>query len=161
MPLSRSTATEAQEDTEDRVRQEAMTTFTEIVTLYKIDCGSCGGTYAINERYRVEKEEVGGDWTCPYCACKWGYTNNNENARLKRDLEIRERELRESKCETLRERQQRETAEADKAKALRKVQRATNGVCTICHRSFSALQRHMADKHPTQTKCKAERIKKP
>lgn len=132
-----------------------MTTFTETITLSKIECGNCGATYAINERFRADREKEGGSWTCPYCQCGWGY-KVGENARLKGQLESKERELRESKCETLRERQLRETADAEKAKALRKVQRATNGTCTICNRSFKALRQHMASKHPEHTKCVKE-----
>lgn len=38
-----------------------------------INCGECGGSYAINERYRAHQESKGGSWTCPYCKVGWGY----------------------------------------------------------------------------------------
>lgn len=36
------------------------------VELTQFSCGECGGTYAINERYRQQKHDKGGGWTCPY-----------------------------------------------------------------------------------------------
>ncbi len=58
------------------------TTFTASVELTTIECGKCGGTYAINERYRKEKYECSGSWNCPYCEISWGY-QGSENQRLK------------------------------------------------------------------------------
>lgn len=121
-----------------------MTTFTESISLTSIDCGECGGTYAINERYRKEKEQVGASWNCPYCKCGWGYSNNGENSRLKKQLEQTQNELRSSKCETLSERLAREAAE-------KKLRRARNGVCPDCNRSFTNLKRHIETKHKNPT----------
>lgn len=122
--------------------------FTETVTLTKIDCGSCGATYAINERYREKKWEEGGSWRCPYCHCWWGYGNNNENAQLKKQLEAKEREIREAKCETLRQQQLRDSEAAARLKAEKKLRRVGKGVCPCCNRHFTNLERHMATKHP-------------
>ena len=132
-----------------------MTTFTETITLIKMDCGKCGGTYAINDKFNKHRQEIGGVWWCPYCQCSWGYAEG-ENNRLKRQVAVKEAELRAAKCETLRERQLREAAENSASKAERKVSRALNGTCPLCRRSFRALRRHMAEKHPTATKCQKE-----
>lgn len=123
-----------------------MTTFTEIISLTQINCGECGGTYAINERYREQRHKQGGFWTCPYCKCSWGYVQS-ENTRLKKQIEDRERELRESKCEALRQQQLREQEQLERAKVERKLRRVNKGVCPCCNRSFQNLQRHMAAKH--------------
>jgi hypothetical protein len=121
-----------------------MTTFQETISLTKIDCGMCGASYAINERFRQKCEQEGHSWTCPYCKCVWGYTNNNENSRLKKELEQKQRDLTAAKCETLRQEQLREKAE-------KKLRRVHNGVCPCCKRSFQNLQRHMATVHAGKT----------
>jgi hypothetical protein len=68
------------------------TTFDVITKLHTVNCGSCGGIYAIQERYRAQCEEEGKGWHCPYCKCNWGYFNDNENARLKKQLKAAEAE---------------------------------------------------------------------
>lgn len=118
-----------------------MTTFNETITLTKIDCGECGGTYAINEARRQKCAQDGSSWTCPYCRVYWGYSNNNENARLKQQLEQKERELRSAKCDIINERLAKEQAD-------RKLKRVNRGVCPCCNRSFQNLARHMSTKHP-------------
>lgn len=128
-----------------------MITFTESVSLTRIDCGQCGATYAINERLRSQREREGGGWHCPYCGCSWGYFNNSENARLKKLLDEKGRELVAQKCETLKERNLRQSVEFEKAKADRKLHRVNNGVCPCCKRSFTNLRRHMLTKHAQLT----------
>jgi hypothetical protein len=115
------------------------------VELSQIDCGSCGGVYAINERYREKQYQDGGSWTCPYCKCGWGYSNNNENSKLKRQLkEEQERKDRAlAEANTLRA-----SLAAQKAQTTKLRKRVSNGVCPCCTRSFTNLRRHMATKHP-------------
>lgn len=48
------------------------------VVLAVINCGKCGGSYAISERYRAKCQEAGTGWTCPYCETGWGYFKNGE-----------------------------------------------------------------------------------
>lgn len=135
-----------------------MTTFTETVMLETMECVECAGVFAVLAKWAASKRKTCGTFRCPYCNCSQGWFES-ESDRLRKQLETKERELRESKCATLRERQLRETADAEKAKAQRKVQRATNGTCTICNRSFKALRQHMASKHPEHTKCVKEQPK--
>lgn len=118
------------------------------LTLTTINCGECGGTYAINERYRAQKAESGGSWTCPYCKTGWGYENNNENARLKKNLE----EEKKRKNDAL-ARANEAVARADAAEnTLNKHKnRMKNGVCPCCKRTFKALAAHMKNKHPNFT----------
>jgi transposase-like protein len=110
------------------------------VQLTEINCGECGGTYAINERYRLQQWQKGGSWTCPYCKTGWGYANDNENSRLKRALE----EERQRKIAALaRENEERIARE----KLERKLKRVGRGVCPDCNRTFQNLARHMCAKH--------------
>jgi len=122
------------------------------VELTVINCGSCGGTYAINERRRQQCHEEGSGWTCPYCKAAWGYFNNNENARLKKDLENERKRKEWAEQATIREREKRIAAEhrerAQKAAKTRIKNRVGKGVCPCCARSFENLQRHMATRHP-------------
>lgn len=118
-------------------------TFTETVKLEKVDCGQCGGTYALNGRFVRERVERGGFWNCPYCKTSWGY-NESENSKLKKELEQTQIAARQAKCRELEERLRREDTE----KKLSKVKcRVKNGVCPCCNRSFTNLRRHMATKH--------------
>lgn len=115
------------------------------VELSEINCGECGGTYAINERYRAQQYIKGGVWTCPYCKTGWGYSGNSENAKLKKQLE----EEKQRKLDAL-ARANEATAGWDKAeRALKRHKtRSKNGVCPCCNRTFKQLALHMANKHP-------------
>jgi hypothetical protein len=123
----------------------------ELVILTQINCGECGGTYAINERYRAQRQQKGDGWTCPYCKCSWGYFNNGDNAKLKRDLEEANRRVEFQRDQAAMERKRRESAEhrerAQKAAKTRIKNRIANGVCPCCNRTFLDLQRHMSTKH--------------
>lgn len=115
------------------------------VTLSEINCGECGGTYAINERYREQKSDNGGYWNCPYCQCSWGYGESQidrikkEKERVARRLEL-EKNRRESAERSL-------TAQKGVNTKLKK--RIGAGTCPCCHRTFKQLTAHMKNKHPT------------
>jgi hypothetical protein len=123
-----------------------------VVQLTQINCGECGGTYAINERYREQQYQKGGTWTCPYCKVGWGYSHDNENSRLKGRLaeaEARERAERERKDRALSEANQlRYSLRSQKASTTRIRNRVAHDVCPCCTRSFTNLRRHMDTKHP-------------
>lgn len=124
-----------------------MTTFTETVTLEKDTCGKCGGVFALNKSFTDHARANKGGYNCPYCQTRW-YWNESDADRLRKQLEARDRELRESKCETLRKQQLLDLEQQAREKAERKLRRVHNGVCPCCKRSFTNLQRHMATKHP-------------
>lgn len=108
------------------------------VELTQFSCGECGGTYAINERYRQQKHDKGGGWTCPYCKCNWGYfgeTEAQKNARLLKEERERHQRTLALKNEV--------EAERDRLK-----RRVAHGTCPCCKRTFRQLARHMQAKHP-------------
>ena len=109
------------------------------VTLTQINCGQCGGTYAINERYRQQKYEEGKTWTCPYCRTGWGY-EKGENPQLREQVEAERRRL---QAALSRENEER----AAKERLERKLKRVNRGVCPECNRTFSNLAQHMKCKH--------------
>lgn len=122
------------------------------VTLTTINCGECGGTYAINENYRRQRQEEGKSWTCPYCKVGWGYSGNSDNARLKKELERQtklaewERNRANTHAAALKATEHQLRAQKGAKTKLKK--RIANGVCPCCDRSFTNLQRHMKHMHP-------------
>lgn len=122
----------------------------QLVTLTQINCGECGGTYALNERFRAQCAEKGKSWHCPYCQCGWGY-KEGENTRLKKELELEKRRVAFANDQARMERELRTAAEhrerAQKSAKTRIKNRVANGVCPCCNRTFQDLQRHMATKH--------------
>ena len=124
------------------------------VELTEINCGECGGTYAINERYRLQKYQTGQSWTCPYCKTGWGYSGNSENEKLRRELQA-ERQRKESAL--ARENEER----AAKEKLERKLKRVDRGVCPQCNRTFANLARHMTCKHGVGDHGKFGKLKLP
>ncbi len=126
-----------------------MSTFTETVILESDTCGRCGGVYAINKAFADHARANKGGYNCPYCQTRWSWTESDAE-RLRKQLEVRERELREAKCETLRQNQLREKEQIGREKAEKKLRRVNNGVCPCCKRHFTNLARHMATKHLKQ-----------
>ena len=116
--------------------------FTDLVT---IDCGKCGGTYAINERYRKQKAQEGGGWHCPYCQCSWGFFDNSENANLRRELALERKQKEWARQEAKHAENRRRAAAGQLTKIKRRVSR---GVCPCCNRTFENLAKHMENKHP-------------
>ena len=108
--------------------------------LTEINCGECGGTYAINERYRNQRRTNGGGWHCPYCRCSWGYFSDNENSRLKRELEDERKRIQAALARENELRMERNAL-------TRKLKRVGKGICPECKRTFQNLARHMACKH--------------
>ena len=129
----------------------------EITTeLHVINCGECGGTYALSKKYVKKKQEHGGFWTCPYCKCGWVYSKEaSEVEKLERQL-AKQREATEyqrlCKEEVTGERDYFEKSRNGMKGALRKEQkkldRVKNGVCPCCNRHFKNLERHMTGQHP-------------
>lgn len=120
-------------------------TYTESLTLEKTICCACGMVFAVPKDWIQSKRDLAGSFWCPN-----GHALNyqqSESDRLKKQLEIKERELRESKCETLKQQQLLNSETASRLKSERKLKRVSKGVCPCCNRSFANLARHMESKH--------------
>ena len=126
-------------------------TVTESIELSVVNCGECGGIYSINERYRQQKRENGGYWTCPYCKVSWGYgtsekdKSENENKNLRKRLEWAEQAQAQQRAAQLEVQHQ---LRAQKAAKTRLKNRINGGVCPCCNRSFKGLAEHMRKQHP-------------
>lgn len=119
------------------------------VELCSIDCGACGGVYAILERYRADRQVDGGSWTCPYCRASWGFAKNNENAKLRQQLADEKARL---TAALARANESAARAEAAEKSLQRHKRRTAAGTCPCCKRTFQQLRRHMAAKHPGYAK---------
>jgi hypothetical protein len=121
------------------------------VQFTQIDCGRCGGVYAINERYRANRHEEGKSWNCPYCQCCWGYAEG-ENDKLKKEVAAKQARIDQLNAAVAAKQAEIATkekqAERQRREAARLRKRAKCGVCPCCNRSFQALSRHMKSKHP-------------
>jgi hypothetical protein len=121
-----------------------------------IVCGECGGTYAIAERYRRQKQEQGGYWNCPYCKCSWGYGSSEIN-RLRKEVETanNSRDFYARRLDAVV--RSRRAVRAHLTRSKKKLERVAHGVCPCCNRSFQNLRRHMSAKHPGFTSDEAKR----
>lgn len=115
------------------------------VELTTIDCGACGGSYAINEKYRKRCQEHALGWHCPYCQCSWGYFGDSEAEKARKQLAAERARHDQTRAELQRTEARRR---AEKAAKTRIKNRVTKGVCPCCNRHFVNLQRHMQNKHP-------------
>lgn len=125
------------------------------VVLTEINCGECGGTYALNERFRQQCQDKGKGWHCPYCRVSWGYYGETEAQRLRKELERKKKEL-EWKQQEINQAQSEKLKSDDRARSIKALSdrlstRIKNGVCPCCNRSFENLRRHMETQHPDFT----------
>lgn len=121
-------------------------TITQVIQLEEIVCGTCGITHAVPRDWIATRRRESGDIHCPNGCCRtW---KESDADRLRKQLEAREKELREAKCETLRKQQLLDSERQIREAIEKKLRRSNKGVCTCCNRSFENLQRHMKTKHP-------------
>lgn len=113
-------------------------------------CPECGVQFAGPAHLLKSKREHAGSIYCPNGhVSSWRET---EADRLRRELEQAKKDKEWAEKQRDQAREARDAAER-KASALRGVvtktkQRVGNGVCPCCNRTFKALSRHMATKHP-------------
>jgi len=125
-----------------------------------IQCGECGGIYALNKRYVDKKWEDGGYWTCPYCKNGWGY-GESEMDRLKKKLSKANNDSTFLSNRLAREKASHEQTQMSlrghKAAKTRIINRISKGVCPCCNRYFKDLHKHIENQHPNY--CKQEEDK--
>lgn len=119
-------------------------------TLVPRDCAVCGTTFAISEYFEKRRRDDGEQFYCPN-----GHSlsfNDTLEKRLKKELA----QERASHDQTRAQCRDEEDMHDDTKKRLscqkgvttRLKNRAKNGVCPCCNRSFANLKRHMGSKHP-------------
>ncbi len=125
----------------------------QVVELTQVNCGECGGTYAINSRYHQQKRTHGGFWNCPYCQCGWGF-NKDDTELEKKNKELRQKEKqlewarREAEIANERAITTKRQLAAQKGVTTKLKKRISHGVCPCCDRTFKNLQSHIEHQHP-------------
>lgn len=128
-----------------------MGTYLTDIEMATINC-KCGGTYAITERFRLDKHKVGGSWTCPYCQTGWGYASNSLNDKLRRDLDRKTSEVERQKSINAHTQVTLQTTRhqlrAEKGAKTKLKKRITDGMCPCCDRHFQNVRHHIKHMHP-------------
>lgn len=114
-----------------------------VVTCGGAAAGGCDVTFAMSREMYDETRETGGPWWCPRGHRRYWCGQTTEQKL--RDTEAREVHL----ADQLRASEA--SAEAARVATARLLQRAINGVCPCCKRSFDNLRRHVATVHPDLT----------
>lgn len=126
--------------------------------LIPIECGACGGVYAIAESYYDHKYDTDDDWNCPYCQSLmgWGAGRGGRIAKLEREKARLEREkfnlsirLETTRADLTHAKHQ---TRAEKGAKTKLKKRSAAGVCLHCKRSFKQLHHHMRRQHPEECK---------
>lgn len=111
-------------------------------------CITCGVEFALPEaRRNWLTEHKGVSFYCPNGHAQ-SFIGETEAEKLAKQLAAKQRELETSnyQLKNVRDLNQKITVRATRAE--KKLERVTKGTCPCCNRSFTALRRHMATKHP-------------
>lgn len=124
-------------------------------TLVVIDCCACGMLFGVpRDLDKRNREDPGRSFYCP-SGHGQHYTGPTEADRLRRELEMveRQRDWAETARQAARDQAERaeRSAAAYKGRVTRLKNRAAAGVCPCCTRHFENVERHMANKHPDFT----------
>jgi len=115
-----------------------------------ITCYKCGVLFYVPSRFREARLQDGENFWCP-SGHRQAYTET-ETDRLRRERDRLKQSIAQKDDEITYQRDRRATAErsanAYKGQATKLRNRAKNGVCPCCNRSFQNLKDHMATKHP-------------
>lgn len=125
-------------------------TITESLLLKTETCACCGVVFAMPAILMEKLRESGARFYCP--SGHYLTYGPSEADKLRAELEAKKRELTASRCETIAANDRRAAAERMRDTALKDLtrhkRRTKAGVCPCCKRSFQALARHIAAKHP-------------
>ena len=116
------------------------------ITFEAITCcrDGCGIVFGLEAGYYDRRHNDHGWFHCPNGHPQhYPQKSDLEKARVALQME---RDAKEAALQ--RERSTRLALRAQKGQVTRLRRRAAAGVCPCCHRSFSALRRHMQTKHP-------------
>ena len=117
------------------------------VGMQEVNCGECGGSYAINLLYYDQCRANSRSWTCPYCKVGWGFSNQKTRAqRLEEELRW-ERQKKDLAQQSANEANARARRVEKQHRTMRT--RVFNGVCPCCNRTFQNLMSHMKTQHGT------------
>lgn len=117
-------------------------------------CGGCGIPFFVPEKWRKEKVDNKGSFSCPN-GCSRVFVGETEAEKLRKQLLQKEGELyrqrtanEELNNELWEATNKAEIEKAKRKRAEKKLLRVYNGVCPCCNRNFKNLHSHMQSKHP-------------
>ena len=133
-------------------------TLTEKVTLVTEDCFRCGVVFAMPKEFREQRLRDKDTFYCPngHGQC---YTESEADRLKKQVARLRTEADQAWTAYTAASDQARAAARSNaalKGVVTKQRRRAAAGVCPCCNRSFQALARHMASKHPGYATAPAE-----
>jgi transposase-like protein len=122
------------------------------IKLTMLDCASCGMVFGVTTELEKRRREDGKSFFCP---------NGHSNFFVENELDKARKEVKRLQDESERRRQlwrdeqaahdaTLKSLAATKGHLTRTKKYIAAGVCPYCHRHFSALERHMASKHPDE-----------
>jgi len=117
-----------------------------------IECCNCGINFSVPALWKQVRRN---DHRTFYCPNGHGqnFVAETEADKLRRERDLLKQRVAEKNDDIRHEREQREAVErqlaAQKGQVTKLKKRASAGVCPCCNRTFTALARHMAVKHPT------------
>lgn len=117
-------------------------TITTQETLVTETCASCGVIFAMPAHFAEKRRETGDSFHCPN---GHSLVYQSELRKLRAQLDAEQTRVKRLREEVERERKRHAATKGELTK-MRK--RAGAGVCPCCKRSFVALARHVASKHP-------------
>jgi hypothetical protein len=122
-------------------------TLNQLLTFEVVECYSCATSFALTEQFIRNRCDDHKGFYCPNGHLQ-SFQGKSEAERLRDQLAQRERSL-----EFARQRQRdlersRSAFQAVATRRANELKRVKSGVCPCCNRSFTALGRHMATKHP-------------
>lgn len=134
------------------------TIITTSVELVEVNCGCCGGVYAINKVYHQRCYDKGLSWRCPYpdCNVTWGWSGSGAHKkelkrleRLRKNAEDRERHAHQRAEAALADAKHADhRARGFKGQLTQTKKRIGKGQCPCCQKPYVHLARHMEKMHP-------------
>lgn len=116
------------------------------VQLQSTTCPECGVEHAMPTHLLNSKRNGRGTVYCPNGhVASW---EESEADQLRKELARKAADLERMRALVADEKMRATAAEQRLLMANRSLARTKNGVCPCCKRSFTALRRHMATKHP-------------
>jgi hypothetical protein len=123
----------------------------------KIQCADCGIAYLVPDRWKQARRDDHKTFWCPNGHTQY-FPGETEAEKLRRERDHLKQRIAQRDDWVREERERRAAVErqlaAQKGQVTKLKNRAGAGVCPCCNRTFQALARHMAAKHP-QFACEA------
>lgn len=120
------------------------------VTFVAIECGGCGVSFALTERFDRARREDHKIFYCPN-GCRRAYNAKSKAEKLEHDLLVERAKLDQAKADA---QYQKKRAEGIQGELTKTKKRVSGGACPCCNRSFVNLARHMAGQHPDYVEAK-------